>query len=54
MFAEKNTIYECHICNLSKSELVPCADPESFVRRGPTLTFFLVDAGRGALYTIYI
>ena len=23
-----------------------CADPESFVRGGPTLTFFLVDEGR--------
>ena len=25
---------------------VPCADPESFVSGGPTLTFFLVDKGR--------
>ena len=23
-----------------------CADPESFVREAPTLTFFLVDEGR--------
>ena len=25
-----------------------CADPESFVRGGPTLTTFLVDEGRGS------
>ena len=36
----KYTIYECHICNISKSELVPCEDPESFVRGGLTLTLF--------------
>ena len=27
-------------------EVQPCADPESYVRGGPTLTFFLVDEGR--------
>ena len=27
-------------------EAHPCADPESNVRGGPTLTFFLVDEGR--------
>ena len=27
-------------------EVQPCADPESYVREGPTLTFFLVDEGR--------
>ena len=27
-------------------EVQPCADPESYVRGGPTLTFFVVDEGR--------
>ena len=27
-------------------EVQPCADPESYVKGGPTLTFFLVDEGR--------
>ena len=27
-------------------EVQPCADPESYARGGPTLTFFLVDEGR--------
>ena len=27
-------------------EVQPCADPESYVRGGPTLTFFLVYGGR--------
>ena len=31
-------------------EVQPCADPESYVRGGPTLTFCLVDEGREEIY----
>ena len=36
-----------------KHFLIPCADPENFVRGGPTLiTFFFVDEGREDQNTI--
>ena len=35
-----------HFQNSLTLILNPCADPETFVRRSPTLTFFLVDERR--------
>ena len=47
--------FECHSRHASETSVAPCADPESFVRGGPTLTmflyFFLLDEGRKDLNT---